>query len=130
MKRKNADEWKKLFQEQKDSGLSAADFCEQNNLNPKYFSVKKRRLGENSPLFVQATLLPGEIHPNIDHAEGIRLDIWMKFTWRLVLGIRSEPICDTTPVRPLPKSIVLRYVDKASDCRSLNQKTLDGLLSS
>ncbi|NRB41043.1 MAG: hypothetical protein HRU20_21655 [Pseudomonadales bacterium] len=78
MKRKNADEWKKLFQEHKDSGLSAAEFCEKNNLNPKYFSVKKRRLGKSSSLFVQAKL-PKTSITNISMTwEGICLDFSSK----------------------------------------------------
>lgn len=37
-------EWQSLIQEQQLSGQTATDFCNERDVNPKYFSLKKKRL--------------------------------------------------------------------------------------
>ena len=57
VKRTEAD-WRALFEAHDASGLSAATFCKENKLCPKYFSLRRRQLlGEKpkvvSPAFVK-----------------------------------------------------------------------------
>lgn len=40
-KYRNRDEWKALIEAQMESGLSAAKFCSQQQINAKYFSKRK-----------------------------------------------------------------------------------------
>ena len=37
-------QWQSLIEEFENSGFSQATFCQQHNLNPKYFSLKRSRL--------------------------------------------------------------------------------------
>ena len=54
MIRRTQSQWRALFEAQTSSGLSAAVFCRQQSLCPKYFSIRKRQLGwERSNAFVQ-----------------------------------------------------------------------------
>ena len=46
-------QWQALFQHHQKSGLSSSEFCKQNNLCPKYFSLRKKQLGfPDAPPFV------------------------------------------------------------------------------
>lgn len=62
MKRRTKSEWLALFQAHKQSGLTAAAFCRENNLCPRYFSVRKKQLlGEHNPMIrVEKPALPDE----------------------------------------------------------------------
>ena len=44
MKRRSQEVWHALFQEQATSGLTAAAFCHQQGVCPKYFSLRRRQL--------------------------------------------------------------------------------------
>ena len=44
MIRRNKEQWLSLFQQQTESGLSATDFCKQQELCDKYFSLRKKQL--------------------------------------------------------------------------------------
>ncbi len=44
MQTRTLEEWQALFAEQAASGLSARRFCEQRQLCPKYFSLRRRQL--------------------------------------------------------------------------------------
>jgi len=52
MRRSKAD-WRKLIEDQQSSGLSAAQFCRERSINPKYFSTRKKQLCEFANSFVQ-----------------------------------------------------------------------------
>ena len=41
---RTTEQWQTLFKQQKDSGISAAQFCRENNLCPKYFAKRKKDL--------------------------------------------------------------------------------------
>jgi len=41
-------QWLELIAQQKQSGLKASEFCRQQELNPQYFSKRKRQLGSHS----------------------------------------------------------------------------------
>jgi hypothetical protein len=54
MKKRTVEQWQALFAEQLASGLSARQFCAQQNLCPKYFSLRQRQLSVLAPTtFVQ-----------------------------------------------------------------------------
>ncbi|MEM9004588.1 MAG: hypothetical protein AAGE59_13830 [Cyanobacteria bacterium P01_F01_bin.86] len=44
MAKLSEQEWRVLFQQHADSGLSANAFCKQHKLCPKYFSLRKKQL--------------------------------------------------------------------------------------
>jgi cell fate regulator YaaT (PSP1 superfamily) len=44
MIRRSKEQWLSLFQQQTESGLSAAEFCKQHELCDKYFSLRKKQL--------------------------------------------------------------------------------------
>ena len=62
-------QWRELFQQHLASGLSSSQFCKQQKLCPKYFSLRKKQLGlqDNRPfvaLQIEAPVLkPGEQSP-------------------------------------------------------------------
>ncbi|MCK5881439.1 MAG: hypothetical protein KAG18_06150 [Sinobacterium sp.] len=60
MKRRNSEDWKQLISEQASSGKSAVEFCSEQQINPKYFSLRKNRLKNESSNFVKASIIP---HP-------------------------------------------------------------------
>lgn len=53
MGRKSLTDWKILVEQQLSSGLIAAEFCRQNNLNQKYFSQYKCKLKKAPPAFIK-----------------------------------------------------------------------------
>ena len=53
MTRRTKTEWCELIEEQRTSGLSAAEFCRRNSVNAKYFSVRKKQLGNSHANFVR-----------------------------------------------------------------------------
>jgi len=42
--RRTQEQWQNLIEEQQQSGLTAAKFCADKNINPNYFSLRKSRL--------------------------------------------------------------------------------------
>jgi len=53
MSNKRKNDWPALVRAFEASGLTQTKFCEQHNLNPKYFSLKRSKLlaASNSPAF-------------------------------------------------------------------------------
>lgn len=64
MKRRTADEWHSLFAEHKQSGLSAASFCRERGLCPKYFSLRQRQLDAHSPPAPAPAFIPVSMPPS------------------------------------------------------------------
>ena len=58
MQRRNKEQWQQLFTEQAASGLSAQQFCRDQKLCAKYFSLRKKQLAwrESASAFVPARL--------------------------------------------------------------------------
>ena len=54
MARKSLADWKVVVERQLSSGLTAAEFCRQNNLNQKYFSQYKCKLKKSTACFDQS----------------------------------------------------------------------------
>jgi cell fate regulator YaaT (PSP1 superfamily) len=44
MIRRSTEQWLSLFQQQTESGLSAAEFCKQQGLCDKHFSLRKKQI--------------------------------------------------------------------------------------
>ena len=57
MIKRNEAQWRELFLQHEQSGLSAAVFCREQSLCPKYFSLRKKQLGDK-PAFVQVKSKP------------------------------------------------------------------------
>ena len=61
MIKRSGEQWRALFVEQAESGLSAATFCKERKLCPKYFSLRRKQLLSDKtkpvkerPAFIQA----------------------------------------------------------------------------
>lgn len=52
MKRRSKEDWQELILRQTESGLSAQQFCRDNDVCPKYFSIRKKQLGLRQSAFV------------------------------------------------------------------------------
>ena len=49
MKRRTQAQWRELIQEQKTSGKTAVEFCQEHGLCPNYFSLRKSQLSRATP---------------------------------------------------------------------------------
>ncbi len=77
--------WQQHMAAWQSSGLSQAAYCRKHDLNPRYFSVWKRKLlapsgkeTDNAPLaeFVSVEVIPNRLEPTIVQlSDGIRLEI-------------------------------------------------------
>jgi len=55
MTRRTRDQWRQLIAEQQTSGLKASTFCRERQINPAYFSLRKKQLSfDDKPAFIQA----------------------------------------------------------------------------
>lgn len=65
-------EWQTLFNEHDQSGLTAAAFCREKNLCPRYFSLRRRQLtgkpGKEKP--VAAPFIQARVQPSTQSASG------------------------------------------------------------
>lgn len=50
--RRSKEDWQVLILRQAESGLSAQQFCHDNDVCPKYFSIRKKQLGLRQSAFV------------------------------------------------------------------------------
>lgn len=48
MERRSNEQWRELFSQHDTSGVSAVVFCQQHNLCPKYFSLRRKQLMKNN----------------------------------------------------------------------------------
>jgi len=55
MSRRSKAQWRELISQQQSSGLSAAEFCRSESINPKYFSMRKGLLTETGSAFCEVT---------------------------------------------------------------------------
>ena len=44
MTRRTQAQWRELIEQQRESGLTATEFCRRNAVNAKYFSLRKQKL--------------------------------------------------------------------------------------
>ena len=60
MSRRTKAQWQDLIAQQSSSGLSAAEFCRNLNLNTKYFSLRKKRLKNSTATTGFTRVVPTE----------------------------------------------------------------------
>jgi len=72
MVRRSVDEWGALFEAQTRSGMTAASFCREHGLCPKYFSLRKKALGKATP-FVRIEGAPVQRAVAMPHRVLLRL---------------------------------------------------------
>lgn len=66
MQKRSNEQWQELFAQHDTSGVSATEFCKQNNLCPKYFSLRRKQLaeaaGKEKTSFVRVKVKPDAKH--------------------------------------------------------------------
>lgn len=67
MKRHTKEQWQELFAQHDTSGVSAAEFCQQNDLCPKYFSLRRKQLAKATGK-VEAGFARVNIKPDVTHS--------------------------------------------------------------
>ena len=96
MKRRTPEQWQALFNEHKTSGLTTAQFCRQNNLNAKYFSLRKQQLQTNPSIFVKA-LTPSSnssFEPIRTHYQGIELCLPASVSTQYLADVMKALACE------------------------------------
>lgn len=63
MTRRTQTEWCELIEQQRVSGLTAAEFCRRNSVNAKYFSLRKQKLKQATGSFVRVSTPATEPSP-------------------------------------------------------------------
>lgn len=58
MSRRTQEGWRDLIAQKHTSGMSAAQFCRERSINPRYFSLRKKQLGGSATSFVQIAPSP------------------------------------------------------------------------
>jgi len=58
MNRRTKSDWQALFTEHEQSGLTAVAFCSERNINPKYFSLRRRQLQTKSEYITSSAFMP------------------------------------------------------------------------
>lgn len=73
--KRSESEWKRLFTDQLQSGLSAAAYCREHKLCAKYFSLRRRQLGFSQDVKVvkSATAAFVEVTPSASQSESIEI---------------------------------------------------------
>jgi len=89
MTRRTKNEWCELIEQQRTSGLSAAEFCRINSINPKYFSTRKQELKKSAGNFVRVAA-PGA-RPAAVASNGITVRV-------IELEIPSEAVSETLSI--------------------------------
>ncbi len=78
MSRRSKADWLALISEQESSGLTAAEYCRQQDINEKYFSVRKRQLSRTGNQFVKVTPVVAQVSKQIAGAmesHGVKLRV-------------------------------------------------------
>lgn len=66
MVRRSAVEWWALFEAQARSGMTAAEFCREHGVCPKYFSLRKKALGRGNAVATPSPFV--RIEPRMEPA--------------------------------------------------------------
>ena len=78
MTRRTQAQWCELIEQQRTSGLSAAEFCRRNSVNAKYFSLRKQKLKQTAGNFVRVSpsvAKPGSVTAAVIKVRVIELEI-------------------------------------------------------
>jgi hypothetical protein len=70
MTKRTKAQWQALIEAHKQSGQMAAAFCREHQINPKYFSLRRRQLAdgevERSPQFIPVSMTKGTLNERIN----------------------------------------------------------------
>lgn len=89
MTRRTKNEWCELIEQQKVSGLSAAEFCRRNSINDKYFSAQKQKLKKPADNFVRIAASAARPVPVSNNGIKVRV---------VELEIPSEAVSETLAI--------------------------------
>ena len=89
MTRRTKNEWCELIEQQKASGLSAAEFCRRNSINDKYFSTQKQKRKKSAGSFVRVAT--SAVRPAPVATNGIKVRV-------VELEIPSEAVSETLTI--------------------------------
>jgi len=89
MIKRSPEQWQALFDAHKESDLSAAAFCREHKLCPKYFSLRRKQLRQSQPVsksaepaFVQAKVSVANIQIELSFKESrLRLPSGVSPVW-------------------------------------------------
>lgn len=79
MSKRTPEQWQELFSAQQASGLSQAEFCKENKLCSKYFSLRRRQLMSSTSTKTSSALIavqpptPSVKHDVSVHYQGIEI---------------------------------------------------------
>lgn len=93
MKRPTKEQWQELFALHETSDVSAAEFCQQNDLCPKYFSLRRKQLAKAAGK-VEASFARVTIKPDVTHSVPGSMTIALVIdsnAGKLVFGTLPEP---------------------------------------
>lgn len=90
MIKRTPDEWHALFAAHDESGLSAAAFCREHRLCPKYFSLRRRQLseGHTSPTTSKGAFAPVSM---ATPANGVMIEIHLASDVQLHVPLAVSP---------------------------------------
>jgi len=88
MKRRTEAQWQKLFEEHKDSGLTAVAFCKERGLCSSYFSVRRRQWLKKAPQDLMSSFIPVEVG---DSDEMDMLKVYLSKTLRVHIPSSISP---------------------------------------
>jgi len=93
MKKRTKEQWQGLFAQHDISGVSAAEFCQQNDLCPKYFSLRRKQLAKVAGK-VKASFARVNIKPDVKcDAPGAKTNALVIHSnaGKLVFGLLPQP---------------------------------------
>lgn len=89
MQRRSPTQWRELFQAQQASGLSAAVFCREHQVCPKYFSLRRRQLlGDAVPATAVSAFVPVAVQRPV---EAMTLEVRLSATLALRVPTSVSP---------------------------------------
>ena len=91
MKRRTQEQWHALFQAQVTSGLTAAAFCHEQGVCPKYFSLRRRQLLGGSPPKAARIARSVFVPVAIPRSEALALEVQVGATLQLRLPTSVSP---------------------------------------
>lgn len=87
MKRRTEGQWRELFAAYHESGLKASAFCRKQEVCPKYFSLRRRQLGDRPPgreAVKKAAFAPVRVGPV---SAGIEVTVGERLRIRVPVGV-------------------------------------------
>ena len=91
MARRTKEQWRALIEAQQSSGLTAAEFCRQHDIDAKYFSLRRRQLSQAMGDFIKVE--PNGFSTSGEVPQNIRLRVV-----EVELPIRGSSESDTLPL--------------------------------